>query len=170
MVISSELKSELLPACWTKQRLAWESVDMQDCQGQPRAVIVHGAEEVGAVLALAGGRPVALLSAPGAAGYIGLAGFRAILDAHGAFPLGILDAADAPGHALAALKAGFRKVILSPETPAYPGIAGIAAAVGAKLLPAPPPALDLGRVDLKKPQGRRHLARWLGLPNPDDVP
>lgn len=149
---------------------------MQDCQGQPRAVvvqpravIVHGAEEVGAVLALAGGRPVALLSAPGAAGYIGVAGFRAILDAHGVFALGILDAADAPGHALAALKAGFATVVLSPEVPAFPGIGRIAAAMGARLLEAPPPALDLARVNLKKPQGRRHLARWLGLPNPEDV-
>lgn len=141
---------------------------MQDCQGQPRAVIVHGAEEVGAVLALAGDRPVALLSAPGAAGYIGVAGFRAILDAHGAFPLGILDAADAPGHALAALKAGFAAVVLSPDVPAFPGIGRIAAAMGATLLQAPPPALDLARVDLGKPQGLRYLALWLGLPAPGD--
>jgi hypothetical protein len=143
---------------------------MQDCQGQPRAVIVHGAEEVGAVLALAGGRPVALLSARGAAGYIGLAGFRAILDAHGAFALGILDAADAPGHALAALKAGFATVVLSREAPAFPGIGRIAAKMGATLLEAPPPALDLARVNLKKPQGRRHLARWLGLPGAEELP
>jgi hypothetical protein len=143
---------------------------MQDCQGQPRAVIVHGAEEVGAVLALAGGRPVALLSAPGAAGYIGLAGFRAILDAHGAFALGILDAADAPGHALAALKAGFAMVVLSREAPAFPDIGRIAAQMGATLLEAPPPALDLARVNLKKPQGRRHLARWLGLPGAEELP
>jgi hypothetical protein len=154
---------------------------MQDCQGQPRAVvvrpravIVHGAEEVGAVLALApmggAGRPVALLSAPGAAGYIGIAGFRAILDAHGAFALGILDAADAPGHALAALKAGFAMVVLSPEVPAFPGIGRIAAAMGATLLEAAPPALDLARVNLGKPQGRRHLARWLGLPGAGELP
>lgn len=143
---------------------------MQDCQGQPRVVIVHGAEEVGAALALAGGRPLRLLSAPGAAGYIGIAGFRAILDAHGAFQLGILDAAEAPGHALAALKAGFATVVLSPEVPAFPGIARIAAEMGARLLAAPPPALDLARVNLKKPQGRRHLALWLGLPDATDVP
>lgn len=143
---------------------------MQDCQGQPRAVIVHGAEEVGAVLALAGGLPVALLSAPGAAGYMGLSGFRAILDAHGALPLGILDAADAPGHALAALKVGFATVVLSPEVPASEGIRRLAETMGARLLERPPPALDLGRVDLRKPQGRRHLARWLGLPKADDLP
>lgn len=142
---------------------------MQDCQGQPRAVIVHGAEEVGAVLALAGGRPVALLSAPGAAGYLGIAGFRAILDAHGALAHGILDAADAPGHALAALKAGFATVVLAPEVPAFGAIRQLAAGFGATLLERAPPALDLGRVELRKPAGRRHLARWLGLPNPEDV-
>lgn len=142
---------------------------MQDCQGQPRAVIVHGAEEVGAVLALAGNRRVALLSARGAAGYIGIAGFRAILDAHHAFPLGILDAADAPGHALAALKAGFATVVLSPEVPAFPAIGRIAAELGATLLDAAPPALDLARVELKKLQGRQHLARWLGLPAPPEL-
>lgn len=142
---------------------------MQDCQGQPRTVIVYGAEEVGAVLALAAGRPVALLSPPGAAGYLGLAGFRAILDAHGVFPFGILDAADAPGHALAALRAGFSTVILSPETAAFERLRPIAQAMGARLLAAPPPALDLGRIDLRKPQGRRHLARWLGLPDGEDL-
>ncbi|TCH99760.1 hypothetical protein EJV46_03560 [Roseococcus sp. SYP-B2431] len=143
---------------------------MQGCQGQPRAVIVHGAEEVGAALALAGGRPLALLSAPGAAGYIGVAGFRAILEAHDALGLGILDAADAPGHALAALKAGFAAVVLSPEAPAFGGLRRIAAGLGARLLEAPPPALDLARVDLGKPQGRRHLARWLGLPGAEELP
>nr|WP_314071471.1 hypothetical protein [uncultured Roseococcus sp.] len=142
---------------------------MQDCQGQPRAVIVHGAEEVGAVLALAAGRPVALLSAPGAAGYLGLAGFRAILEAHGAFSLGILDAAEAPGHALAALREGFPAVVLSPEVAAFGRLQRLATEMGARLLEAPPPALDLGRVDLRKPQGRRYLARWLGLPEGADL-
>lgn len=137
---------------------------MQDCQGQPRVVIVHGAEEAGFVLALAKGRPVALLSARGAAGYLGIAGFRAILDAHGALPLGILDAAHAPGHALAALKAGFTTVVLSPEVAAFPGLERIAAGMGARLLKAAPPALDLSRVALNKPQGRRYLALWLGVP------
>ncbi|MDB5412121.1 MAG: hypothetical protein JWR10_456 [Rubritepida sp.] len=143
---------------------------MQDSQGQPRAVIVHAGDEVAAVLALAGARPVALLSAPGVAGYLGVAGFRAILEAHGALPLGILDAADAPGHALAALRGGFVAVVLAPETPAYAAVAAIAAAAGARLLPAPPPALDLKRVDLTKTQGKRYLARWLGLPDAADLP
>lgn len=141
---------------------------MQASQGQPRvaaqrAVIVHGMRDVTAALALAGGREVALLSAPGVAGYLGLAGFRALFPPE-ALPCVILDAADAPGHALAALRAGFRRVVLAPGVPGFAAVAALADAMGATLLSAPPEALDLSRVDLEKPQGRLHLARWLDLP------
>jgi hypothetical protein len=147
---------------------------MQPGQGQPhraviapgarRAVIVHGARDVAAVLEAAGGRPVALLSAPGVAGYLGVAGFLGLLAPHRALPLAILDAAAAPGHALAALRAGFPQVVLDPACPAFPALAELAAGLGARLLAAAPPALDLARVDLRKPQGIRHLSRWLDLP------
>jgi hypothetical protein len=147
---------------------------MQAGQGQPqgaiivpgarRAVIVHGARDVAVVLELAAGRPVALLSAPGVAGYLGLAGFAALLAPHEALRLAILDAAGAPGHALAALRAGFPQVVLDPACPAFAALAELAAGLGARLLPAAPPALDLARVDLGKPQGIRHLSRWLDLP------
>lgn len=149
-------------------------------QGQPRCsmlppaalapcVIIHGAPELAAVLALAGERPPRLLSAPGAASSWGVGGFRALLQAHGALPLGILDAADAPGHALAALRAGFRAVVLDPAVPAFPSLAVLFASEGATLIPEAPPALDLARVQLHKPQGRAHLARWLGLPRTPDL-
>jgi hypothetical protein len=138
---------------------------MQPGQGQPqRAVIVHGAHDVACVLEVAAGRPVALLSAPGVAGYLGIAGFAALLAPHDAKGMAILDAAAAPGHALAALRAGFARVVLSPVCPAFPALAELAAGLGARLLAEAPPALDLGRVDLRKPQGIRHLSRWLDLP------
>jgi hypothetical protein len=148
---------------------------MQPVQGQPRegraviargarAVIVHGARDVAFALDVAAGRPIALLSAPGAAGYLGVAGFAALLTPHGALPLAILDAAAAPGHALAALRAGFPRVVLAPGLPAFAPLAELALGLGAALLPAAPPALDLARVDFGKPQGRMHLARWLDLP------
>ena len=145
---------------------------MQVGQGQPhgqprdgeRAVIIHGAADVAAVLLMAAGRPVALLSAPGVAGYLGIGGFAALLEPHGARHLGILDAGDAPGHALAALRAGFLRVVLRPELRAFPALVELAKGMGAQMLPAPPPALDLARVDLRKPQGLRHLARWFDLP------
>ncbi|MBX9750058.1 MAG: hypothetical protein K5Q68_10630 [Roseococcus sp.] len=129
-----------------------------------RAVIVHGARDVAATLEVAAGRPVALLSAPGVAGYLGVAGFVALLAPHGALPLAILDAAGAPGHALAALRAGLPQVVLDPASPAFDALAELAVGLGARLLPAAPPALDLARVDLRKPQGVCHLSRWLDLP------
>jgi hypothetical protein len=135
----------------------------------PPCVIVHWAPEVRAVRALAGGAPVRFLSAPGVASYLGVEGFRAVLAAEGALPLGILDADEAPGHALAALRAGFRAVVLAPQVPAFPALAELFAAEGAQLLPHAPAALDLARVQLHKPQGKRHLARWLGLPRTPDL-
>jgi hypothetical protein len=142
---------------------------MAGMEGQPRAVIVHAAAEVAAVRALAGTRRVTFLSAPGVAGYLGVPGFRALLEAGGGFDDAMLDAADAPGHALAALRGGFRAVVLDPAVPAFPALAALFAEHGARLLPAPPPALDLGRVNLMKPQGRRHVARWLGLPGAGEM-
>lgn len=132
-------------------------------------VIIHGAPELRGVLALAGARPPRLLSAPGAAAYWGAGGFRALLDAHGVGSLGILDAGDAPGHALAGLRVGFNAVVLDPAAPAFPALAALFAGQGAVLLPEAPPALDLARVELHKPQGRRHLASWLGLPRTPDL-
>jgi hypothetical protein len=150
-------------------------------QGQPRCsmlpppqlppcVIAHWTPEVRAVRALAGGAPLRFLSPPGVAAYLGVEGFRAMLTAEDALSLGILDAADAPGHALAALRAGLRVVVLASEVPAFPALAALFDAEGALLLPHAPPALDLARVQLHKPQGRRHLARWLGLPRTPDLP
>lgn len=127
-------------------------------------MIVHGARDVALTLELAAGRPVALLSARGAAAYLGVAGFAALLAPHGAQGLAILDAADAPGHALEGLRAGFVRVALDAGLPGFEALAALAAGMGATLLPAPPPALDLARVDLRKAQGRLHLARWLDLP------
>jgi hypothetical protein len=139
---------------------------MTAIEGQPRAVIAHAAEQIRAVRRIAGGAPVLFLSAPGAAGFLGLAGWRAMLEAGGAAGQGVLDAADAPGHALAALRAGFRLVALNARLRAFAALAELFAAQGALLLPEPPPALDLGRVDLVKPQGRAHLLGWLGLVGP----
>ncbi|MCX8133537.1 MAG: hypothetical protein N3D18_06170 [Roseococcus sp.] len=138
-------------------------------EGQPRAVIAHAAAEVAQVLALAGDAPLRFLSAPGAAGFLGVAGVRALLEAGGGWGRGVLDAGDAPGHALAALRAGFREVVLDPALPAFPALEAAFAAAGARLWPAAPPALDLARVDLSRPAGRRHLARWLGLPGAEQI-
>ena len=127
----------------------------------PPAVIVHGLPH--ALAALAPGRPVTLLSAPGAASYAGCGWWRAVVAAawagrSGAAPPDVLDCADAPGRALEALSAGCRLVVLHPCLP-WDDIAGRAESRGARLLAAAPPALDLGRRGEE-----RRLADWLGGP------
>ena len=124
----------------------------------PPAVIVHGLAHARA--ALAPGRPVLLLSAPGAASYAGCAWWRALvataLSGHpGRHEPDMLDCADAPGRALEALQAGCKLLMLHPG-PAWADIAGRASALGAALLPSAPASLDLGQHGAE-----RRLAAWL---------
>ena len=131
-----------------------------------RAIIVRSAAEATAALKAVGGQPVLLLSAPGTAGVLGPAGWRALVAAAesacpGAPFEDALCCGDAPGNALAALRAGCRLLVLDGDCPAYPRIAAAAEEVGATLLPARPPAFDLHGLDLTKPGGRTRLAQWL---------
>ena len=119
----------------------------------PRAVIVHGLAQARA--ALAPGRPVTLLSAPVAALYAGAPWWRELLAACGHTGPALLDCGPAPGRAWEALRLGLPGVVLAP-CPAWDEVAEYAAGLGAKLLPAAPPALDLA-----KPGAARHLAAWL---------
>ena len=129
----------------------------------PPAVVVHGPAQARA--ALAPGRPVLLLSAFGAAGYLGALWWRSLM-AHAGAPcdalasLDALDCADQPGRALEALAAGCRIVILHP-CPAFPSVA--ARARGALVLATRPPSLDLGQRG-----AARHLHAWLA--RDDTVP
>ncbi len=127
----------------------------------PPAVVIHGLPH--ARLALRPGRPVTLLSAPGAASCAGVAWWRAVVAAVRAEfpesdPPDVLDCADAPGRALEALSLGCRVIVLRPG-PASADIAERAAAQGAVLLTAPPAALDLGDRG-----ALRRLDAWLGVP------
>jgi hypothetical protein len=129
-------------------------------------VVVHGLAEAVAALALAGPRGVALLSAPGAAGSLGPAWFLALVARAAAAQPGvphraILDCADAPGQALAALRAGVAWLVLDPGCPGFAAVAAAAAEAGAAIWPARPPALDLGRLDLRRAGARDKLAGWL---------
>lgn len=129
------------------------------------ALLVRSAAE--AVFALShAGRPVLLLSAPGAAGSLGPGGWRALVArATAASPGSAFEDAiccgDAPGHALAALRAGCRLLVLDRASPAFHAVEAAAAEIGARLLPARPPALDLGTLDLRRDGARVPLARWL---------
>lgn len=123
----------------------------------PPAVVVHGLKH--ARLALAPGRPVLLLSGPGAAGYAGAGWWRAMIAAALAErPAGpampdALDCGSQAGRALEALATRCRIIILHP-CPAFPVI--VERAAGALVLPARPASLDLGQ-----PGGAYRLEAWL---------
>jgi hypothetical protein len=125
------------------------------------AVIVHGLAD--ARLALSVGLPVTLLSAPGAALYAGCGWWRAVVRQVGAeFPAvpiaDILDCGDGPGQALAALRIGQRRLVLSPGAPGWDAVAAIAAGHGGDVLRQAPPALDLGQRGAS-----RRLHDWLRM-------
>jgi hypothetical protein len=138
---------------------------MGEQEGQP-AVVVHAVADVRAALAAAGPRGVLLLSAPGAAAWLGAPLFRAMVAAAAAeFPSvphrALLDCAGDPGYALAALAAGCALVRLDPTVPAWPVVAATAAGLGALLLAERPPALDLAALDLRRAADRLRLQAWL---------
>jgi hypothetical protein len=135
-------------------------------QDTPPAVVVHGLAEAMAALALAGPGGVALLSAPGAAGSLGPGWFLAlVVQAAAARPgvphRAILDCADAPGQALAALRAGLGWLVLDPGCPGFAAVVAAAAERNAVILQGRPPALDLGSLDLRRTGAREKVAAWL---------
>ncbi len=84
------------------------------------------------------GRPLTLLSAPGAAGSLGALGFAALIrEAAAAYPdvplTAILDCADEPGLALNALRHGIRHIRLEASGDALAKVADMAGQVGASL-------------------------------------
>ena len=134
--------------------------------GDPPAVTVHATAEAALALALAGKQGVLLLSAPGAAGFLGPNWFLVIVEAAraevpSAVHKVVLDCGDAPGQALAALRAGLREVVLHPGCPAFAQVAAAAADIGARVRPVRPESLDLGPLDLARRGARAKLAAWL---------
>ncbi len=116
--------------------------------------------------------PLLLVSVPGAGLALGPAGWRALVARAAALAPGAafgdaLCCADAPGAALAALRAGCGLVILDGAVPAFGQVAAAAAQSGARLLAARPPALDLEGLRLDREGGRARLAAWLS-PAPHD--
>ena len=117
-------------------------------------VVVHGLADTR--IALAPGRPVTLLSAPGAAIYAGAGWWRALMilakQEHTIEFCDVLDCGDSPGQAMAAIRAGQRRIVLDPACPAFARVASLDTLV----LAARPPALDLAQRG-----AARHLADWL---------
>jgi hypothetical protein len=136
-----------------------------------RAVTVRDATEVAQALdaaaALSLRAPLPLLSPPAAALWLSPALFLAILArgaalAQGAHWHGVLDCGAAPGHALAALRAGVTTLVLDPACPAFARIVAAAARCGGEVWPGRPPALEMARLDRRPPQARAQLIAWLG--------
>ena len=121
----------------------------------PPAVIVHSLVQVRC--ALAPGRPVTLLSAPGAAVYAGCLWWQEVLAQARFDGVALLDCADAPGRALEALKLGLGGIVLHCPPAAFAVVAELAATHDALLYAQAPPALDLAH-----PAAMRQLEAWLG--------
>jgi len=129
----------------------------------PASVVIHDLDQARRALAAGRrtGRPVHLVSAPGAAGYLGPALFKQIVDqARAAEPAAratvCLDCADEPGTALDALRQGVEAVSLSAAPEVLAKIESAATQVGARLVTRPTQALDMADADAD-----RRLDAWL---------
>jgi hypothetical protein len=128
----------------------------------PPAIIVHGREHIGAVLAP--GLPVTLLSPPGFALYAGCGWWQAMLEEAGHEGPALLDCADAPGRAVEALRLGLFGLVLAAEPLIFQRVAAIAAETPTILLEAAPPALDLAEAN-----ALRRLTAWLSPARGDEA-
>jgi hypothetical protein len=109
-------------------------------------VVIHSLTQAETVLRQA--LPCTLLSARGAALAGGVGWWQALIrHARAAWPAvpceDVLDCADAPGMAMAALRLEQRILVLDASCPGFAAVARAAMAQGALLLAAPPPSLDL---------------------------
>ena len=107
-------------------------------------------------MALRSGMKVTLLSAPGAALFAGPGWWRALQAEVGGTAPWLLDCADAPGMALAALRIGITGLILADTGAAFAAVSAVARRQSAIVLPHRPLSLDLAQ-----PGAAYHLAEWL---------
>lgn len=130
------------------------------------AIVVHGLDD--ALAAVAAGRGaenlLLLVSAPGAAAYAGPGWFQEIVaQARATAPnlaiSGLLDCADHPGHAMAALRAGAEAIVFTGDKRVAEKLSAIARKTGAVVLPARPPVFDPGGASDKLAACRDWLAQ-----------
>ena len=125
-------------------------------------------------LALGDGRPVTLLSAPGAASFGGAATWIALVDAlrdeRASVPFrDILDCGDTPGRALEALRLGQRLLVFTGTSPVRMALCERAAPRGAVILGQRPEALDLSPYVRAPAEAAKRLARWLSASPAHDL-
>ncbi len=113
------------------------------------ALVVHGIDDARQAVAAARDRKttLTLISAPGAAAYAGPVWFLALVEqARAASPgltiSGVLDCADDPGHAMAALRAGAEAIVFTGDDILAKKLAALAEASGAVVLRRRPPCCD----------------------------
>ncbi|BCX18259.1 MAG: hypothetical protein KatS3mg117_1941 [Geminicoccaceae bacterium] len=122
-------------------------------------VAVHDLAQARAALDAAAelGLAVELVTAPGLAAFAGV-GFCVALERALGHPLWI-DVAEAPGTALAALRAGARRLLVAAAPAARSKLEDVARQLGARLLAGPPvPLLRLAAGEDPRPALRRALA------------
>ncbi len=117
-------------------------------------------------IALADGRPVTLLSAPGAASFGGAAVWIALVAALREEPgaghfFDLLDCGDAPGRALEALRLGQRHLVFDGEERARDALQERASRLDAVIWPERPRSLDLAPYLRAPDEARRRVALWL---------
>lgn len=119
-------------------------------EGWPQAITIHDIDHARVALGAARslGKPVILLSAPAAAGSVGVAFFAALVrQARGEFPdvtaFAILDCDRAAGRALAALRGGFDGVVYRGGGESLERLHDIAEQANVRLLGERPDSLDL---------------------------
>jgi acyl-CoA reductase-like NAD-dependent aldehyde dehydrogenase len=137
---------------------------------QSPVFVIHALMHAIAALSAAteAGRPVVLLSAPGAGIYAGPGWFKALVDAaREAAPearlSAVLDCGDNPGAAQGAIRAGIASVIFTGRQDVAERLAGIAAQAGVRLLTdRPAAAFDLRDLFFADPATlRRYCAECL---------
>ena len=120
-----------------------------------KVVIVHSLAQAEAALSAASalGCPITLASAPGASATVGIRWFQAVVEqATASYPdvavSAVIDCAERPGEALAALRLGCTAVRFTGKRSAAAKLKAIAAEQGAEILTGRLSALDLlGQAD-----------------------
>ena len=156
-----------------------DDVRAQGEAGGGAVIVVHALDHAVAALEAArqAGRPVRLLSAPGAGVQAGPGWFAALVaEARAAVPdaafAALLDCGDDAGAAQAAIRAGIAAIVFTGRTDLARRLADIAARAGASLVTErPAAALDLGDQFFAPPEVlRRCCAAALRAPEPAGRP
>ena len=129
-----------------------------------RPIIVHSLNEARAAVSVAAelGVPVTLASAPEAAGYLGALWFRELIkmasdERPEAEVSAVLDCGDQPGHVMAALRQGLKRVRYTGPKATARTLAALAAQYDAEIVTGALRAHDL----LGQPEPEAACRRWL---------